>query len=378
LQRLALPDSLFNILTFRDKIENMSFKENLKRLINLLRPPRRLRFTPEGTRFIIVALAIGVAAINTGNNLLYLILAMMLSMIILSGILSEISLRMVDVNRSLPREVFAGRPFLVRITASNRKRVFPSVSLTFQDYIEGTAAGSRYFLKIPANGKLTDSCQLTLGKRGVQTFRGGRLSTRYPFGLFLKSKEAGEESEVLVYPRIMDVKELLSESGVDEGEIESRIKGRGTDLYGLRGYLLGDDMRSIHWKTSAKLARLYVREFEREDARRATLILDDCIPEGFEAPLEKSISIAASLASHFLYKGYQVGLMTSTEEVPLGIGTDQLYRILRVLALITPGRERERLLAKATDAGGILILPYEGQGWKGREGSFSKVIRVGI
>jgi len=59
----------------------MSLSQLKQRLLILLRPPRRLRFTSEGTGFVIVALAIGVAAINTGNNLLYLILAMMLSAI---------------------------------------------------------------------------------------------------------------------------------------------------------------------------------------------------------------------------------------------------------------------------------------------------------
>jgi len=355
----------------------MSFAEIKQQIFHLLRPPRRLRFTSEGTGFVIVALAIGVAAINTGNNLLYLILAMMLSMIIISGILSESSLRTVDIRRSLPREAFAGKPFLVKIAALNGKKRLPSISLTFQDYLEGTvSAGNQYFLRISRKGKASGSYHLTLDKRGRHTFRGGRLSTRYPFGLFLKSRDAGDVSEMLVYPRILDAKELLRDSGVDEGELESRIKGRGTDLYGLRGYVLGDDRRAIHWKTSARLSKLYVREFAREDARKVMLFLDDCVPEGFEDALEKGITITASLASHFLYKGYQVGLVTSGEEIPLGIGMSQLYKILRTLALVSPGKERERLFARAKDAGGVLILPYDDPVWKEREGVFANVIRV--
>src|SRR3989304_3946802 len=132
----------------------MSFAEIKQQIFHLLRPPRRLRFTSEGTGFVIVALAIGVAAINTGNNLLYLILAMMLSMIIISGILSESSLRTVDIRRSLPREAFAGKPFLVKIAALNGKKRLPSISLTFQDYLEGTvSAGNQYFLRISRKGQ---------------------------------------------------------------------------------------------------------------------------------------------------------------------------------------------------------------------------------
>lgn len=354
----------------------MSISEIKLRLLRLLRPPRQLRFTREGTRFVIVALAIGLAAINTGNNLLYLILAMMLSMITLSGVLSESSLKMVEIKRGLPKVAFAGKPFLVKITASNGKRRLPSVSLTFHDHIDKKIeTGSRYFLKIPPNGKTSGNYHFTLEGRGLHTFRNGRLATKYPFGLFLKSKDAGEESEILVYPRILDMKELLRETGINEGELESSIRGRGTDLYGLRGYISGDDRRAIHWKTSARLSKLYIREFAREDARKVTLILDDCIPELREALLEKGIVITASLASHFLYKGYQVGLVTSGEDIPLGIGMDHLFRILRVLALVSPGKERGRLLARA-DTGGILILPYDSQAWKGKEEGFSKVIKV--
>lgn len=354
----------------------MHLSEIKHRLLKLLRPPRQLRFTPEGTRFVIVALAIGVAAINTGNNLLYLILAMMLSMITLSGILSESSLRMVEIKRGLPKVAFAGKPFLVKITALNNKRRFPSISLTFQDHMdEKREAGSRYFLKIPANGRESGNYHFTLEERGLHRFRHGRLATKYPFGLFLKSKDAGDESEILVYPKILDARELLRETGIDEGELESSIKGRGSDLYSLRSYVSGDDRRAIHWKTSARLSKLYIREFAREDARKVTLLLDDCIPEGLEESLEKGIVIAASLASHFLYKGYQVGLVTSGEEVPLGIGMEHLFRILRALALLSPGSERGKLLA-SVETGGVLILPYDSQAWKGKEGSFSKVIKV--
>lgn len=357
----------------------MSFSEIRDKLLHFLRPPRRLSFTPEGARFVLVALAIGVAAINTGNNLLYLVLAMMLSMIILSGILSESSLRMVNVKRYLPKEAFAGRPFLVKVTALNNKRRFPSISLVFRDNIDRFGpAGSQYFLKIPPNGSVSGNYYMTLDRRGIYIFQNGRLSTRYPFGLFLKSKDVGEEAEILVYPRMLDVNELLMESGVNEGEIESKVRGRGTDLYGLRGYVLGDDRRAIHWKTSAKLSKLYIKEFAREDVRKVVLFLDNCIPPGLEESLEKGITITASLASRFLYKGYQVGLVTSVEEIPLGIGMEHLFKILKVLALTLPGKDRDRLITRTVDSGGVLILPYDSLAWRDKENSFAKIIRIGL
>ena len=162
----------------------MHLSEIKNRVLKLLRPPRQLRFTPEGTRFVIVALAIGVAAINTGNNLLYLILAMLLSMITLSGILSESSLRMVEIKRGLPKVAFAGKPFVVKITAVNNKRRLPSISLTFQDHMdEKREAGSRYFLKIPPNGSESGNYHFTLEGRGCTDsgLEGWRQSTLSAF-----------------------------------------------------------------------------------------------------------------------------------------------------------------------------------------------------
>ena len=87
---------------------------------------RSITFTPAGTRFVFLTLAIGVAAVNTGNNLLYLILGMMLSLIIVSGILSEQSLRKISVDWRFPTRIFAQQPVPVEIRITNGKRFLPS------------------------------------------------------------------------------------------------------------------------------------------------------------------------------------------------------------------------------------------------------------
>ena len=80
-----------------------------ERLRIWLRPPRQLRPTRAGWVFLSVILGVGFAALNTGNNLLYLVLSLMLAFLTLSGVLSESALRGVRLRRELPREVFAVR-----------------------------------------------------------------------------------------------------------------------------------------------------------------------------------------------------------------------------------------------------------------------------
>src|SRR5512145_2387297 len=125
----------------------------------LLRPPRTIRFTRDGFKFVLVTLAIGVAAINTGNNLLYLVLAMMLSFIILSGVLSEMTMRGVVASRDVPTTAVAGQPVVVRVALTNTKAWAPSFSLAVHDLVgrAGRTRGGKvrpepppraYFLKV--------------------------------------------------------------------------------------------------------------------------------------------------------------------------------------------------------------------------------------
>src|SRR5262245_33888588 len=76
-----------------------------RRLRRAWRPPRKLQFTREGKYFVGITIGVGFAAINTGNNLLYLLLGMMLSLIIASGIMSELSLRALTVTRQPPGRI---------------------------------------------------------------------------------------------------------------------------------------------------------------------------------------------------------------------------------------------------------------------------------
>src|SRR5690554_1151873 len=81
-----------------------------RRARRFLKPPRQLAFTSSGKYFVLMTLAVGFGAINTGNNLLFLLLSMMLSLIIASGILSEAVLQKLEAHRIAPQRLYAGMP----------------------------------------------------------------------------------------------------------------------------------------------------------------------------------------------------------------------------------------------------------------------------
>lgn len=307
-----------------------------ERLARWTKPPRKLRFTREGRYFVGITLGVGFAAINTGNNLLYLILGMMLALIILSGVLSEISLRHVRVKREPPTRIYAGRPFLMSMSVRNAKRRFPSFSIEVEDLVDGQPLDKKcYFLKIPAGRTQETSYRYLFERRGLYRYDGMRISTKFPFALFRKSREAALGAEVLVFPAIKPVPDLIADDRRRPGEDGDLRKGRGGEFHGLREWRDGDDARDVHWRTSAHAGRLMVREWEVESARRVSLVLNNLRSgETDDDGIEATVSLAASIADRLLDEHVEVELITHTDRVPFARGPQQRWRILTVLALL--------------------------------------------
>ena len=177
--------------------------EKAKRFAFSLRPPRRLKFTREGKFFLGITLGVGFAAINTGNNLLYLLLGLLLALIVVSGLMSEMSLRDLTVVRRLPLRAQVGRPHLVEIEVFNHKKRVPSYAIEVEDLRAGQPADKRcFFLKISPKSAQVAAYRRTPTKRGLDRHTGFRIATRFPFGLFEKSREVPADGELIIYPAV--------------------------------------------------------------------------------------------------------------------------------------------------------------------------------
>ena len=303
----------------------------------VLRPPRSIRPTREGWWFLGATLGLGFAALNTGNNLLYLLLSMLLGTIMVSGILSEQSLRRLRLSRAAPREIFAGRPAAVGCLLRNGKRLLASYSLIVEVPAATEAFPRRFFVsKLDAGQQRLFSWEETFPRRGRHQLPRARVATRFPFGLFLKATHPIFLEEFLVFPTVrpLSTEDVRGLWGLG-GEREPR-PGQGTDLYNLREYRWGDDPRLIHWKSTAKSGAVMVRELEAEAALRVRLVLEGPTGPVDVERLEADISWAASLAAHLIGQGSQVELVGAGLVVPLGGGSTQLRRILEALALYEP------------------------------------------
>ncbi|HYU16046.1 MAG TPA: DUF58 domain-containing protein [Candidatus Acidoferrum sp.] len=302
--------------------------------------PPRLRMTREGRIFLGITIGIGLAAVNTGNNLLYLVLGWLLSLIIASGVLSNLTLRGLRAGRRAPPRIFAGLPFLMEISLENRKKRFASFSIEVEDLMDARPLDKRcYFLKLPPGRTQRASYRHTFHRRGLYRLDGFRLATRFPFALFTKSREEPGLDEVLVYPAVRPVPLPAPRSPRHGDATQSRLGRRG-EFFGLREYRDGDDSRAIHWHSSARAGRLLLREMEEEAQRRVVIELDNAVPDqadeaALEA-LEDAVTTAASLVVAYLRRGYAVRLVARGLDVPASAGPGHEHRLLRALALLEP------------------------------------------
>lgn len=239
---------------------------SVRRLFRHLMRHRSTRVTTEGTRFLFFTFAVAVAAINTGNNLFYLLLAMMLSIILMSGIMAEACLRRLEFHRHLPDLVYAGEPVTATVVVANRKSRLPSFSLHLWDVTgeQDIDRGLTLWQLMPGASQIL-SYPLIATRRGRLRFDGVRVGTSFPFGLFHKKAYYPLDASVVVAPVIRPVEStFLQNLAVLGQDLSLPRKGHGSDLYNLRQYHAGDDSRTIHWLSTARTSKLMVRETEAE------------------------------------------------------------------------------------------------------------------
>jgi uncharacterized protein (DUF58 family) len=310
-----------------------------------LRPPRTLRPTRAGWWFFVLTFGVGFAALNTGNNLLYLVLSLMLAFLVLSGVLSESALRGIRVKRRLPREIFAEQSSIVALEIENAQRRVASFAVVVEDRVaedeSDRAAGRCFALRVGPGERELRTYRLRPEQRGEIAFRGFVVFTRFPFGLFSKALVIEAPATALVYPAVdpVPVPEGFGDAR-DAGECVSGRSGSGADVSGLREYEPGDSLRRIHWRSSMRAGALLVREIESEhDAE-----IEVRLRTAGERPgngFEQRVRWAASEVVALLDAGRRVALRSDDTELAAGGGDKQRALLLGFLARVepTPGAE---------------------------------------
>jgi len=306
----------------------------------------RVRLTPRGVValvFGIVVAALGFwwrypGVVGLGGAFVVLVVAAVGSVVLPASVRAERTVRPRTVHR-----LGACAGTLVLTSTSRRLRVWVDAV----DLIGGTPLG----VDVPALGPGEESSveyPIPTVRRGVLPI--GPLELRRPglAGLAGARVSLGDVTEVRVVPRVLPVRGLPS--GVRRGHVgaDERVERGGTDLVGLREYVPGDDLRRLHWATSAKTGVLMIREDADPARPHLAVLLDDRVgshpdEEGFEDAVET----AASLLTAAVAGGHPVRLMSASGgvdlEVPAGVIEDDTT--LAALADIQPVSDVDALLS---------------------------------
>jgi uncharacterized protein (DUF58 family) len=297
---------------------------------------RRLAVTRLGRWYMGLTIGIGLAAINTGNNLLFLILGLLLASIVVSGILSEQSLRKVRLERRLPSVATCGQPSLIGLLAHNDKARVPSFSLTLRER-GGEVKGQGFLVLLPAGQAAEVAYPFVPARRGAYRFEQLELATRAPFGFFEKSRPLDAQEELVVFPREVPAPLQRAQALSREGERPEDHAGLGQEVHSLRDHRAGEDARTIHWRSSARAGRLIGIDREQERRKRVCVVLDQRPLSG--EVLDHAVEKAAALVSRELDAGAEVSLAVAGDRLGAGSGPAHLRAALTLLALLQPAEK---------------------------------------
>jgi uncharacterized protein (DUF58 family) len=303
------------------------------------RRSRSLKFTRLGWTAVALAFAVGLGALNTGNNLLYLVFGGVLGLILTSGLASETNLRGLDVDWIVPSETWAGAEARVRLLVRNAKTRAASLGLDATVSWEGRAPLSWHgrFLAVPAKSQRHADVLFTPPARGNYALNSVSISTEFPFGLFRKTKTFEREGSILVFPGLWKGAGIPMTGAGPEARRPTE-RGEGDSFWGVREFQPGDSLRRVSWKAAARVGRLVVTETERETADAVLLSFDPAGAWKSLPPreLEDAVSFAATLACRLLETGAAAGIVAAGRVLPPEASDRQKFRLLTFLALYDP------------------------------------------
>ncbi|MDP6947204.1 MAG: DUF58 domain-containing protein, partial [Myxococcota bacterium] len=261
---------------------------------------------------------------------------------LISGFLSELTLKGITAIRHEPPRLFAGTPTLVRIDLENTKRWFMSLSVEVSEFVGPESALTQrrgFILTLPPGETGVTHLRIASPRRGLTQTAGLRIATRFPFGFFEKSRYVPLPGQYIVYPALHATVLPPLPPTIAGAEEEIGRAGAGDEYYALRDGHSRDDARSIAWKATARRDKLIVRENQRPAARRLMITVANLLPAGpdearadLERGVEQAIARAASLATACADSGYAVGILTGEGLIRPDTGSLALTAIYEHLA----------------------------------------------
>lgn len=270
-----------------------------------------------------MTLLLGFAAVNTGNNLLYLLVSALLGFMTVSGILGRWNLAGLGVRLEVPDEIYDGVETLLTVRLENRKRLLPTFLIEVV-----LPAGRTTFPLVERRGAASGTLPAVFYGRGIHTVVEAQARSIFPINFFIRSFPVPVERRLTVFPAPRPCR-LAGEAGRKGagGELPVARKGYEGELSRIADYRGGEPLKLIHWKLSARQGELKVKELSAA-ARLPVTIELDLLPGG----LEERLRCASYLVGSYLRDNRPVGLRLGGRMLPPAVGRAHKLRLLAELA----------------------------------------------
>ncbi len=284
-----------------------------------------LKINTSGALYVLVTLLIGFAAVNTGNNLLFLVVSGLLAFMSVTGLAGMYNIKKLIPDLHPPEEMYAGIPAPFRMSVKNSKRFLPSFLVS----LEYHTGQSLVFPVVLNYATRSDTILLTFNRRGSVPVGRITISSPYPVGFFRRYWSFTITDTVTVFP--CPIATLLSGSGDESLSVGAglrRERGESGELERIYPYSGSEPLRMIHWKHSARTLDFLVKGFGRSVAAPLVINLDLISGQG----LEERLSRAAWLVQRWV-RERPVGMILGGRLISAGIGKQHGLQLLKELAL---------------------------------------------
>lgn len=284
-----------------------------------------LKLTRAGTLYIIMTLALGFGAVNTGNNLLYLLVSALLGFMTVSGLLGRSNIKNLRLKIDPIEEIYDGVETLLRVRQENNRRFLPAFLVEVQ-----VPQGSTRFNILDPGQETTSTITVCFKGRGRKRIETARILSAFPINFFIRNIPIPLDASFTVYPAPRFCREPGGASqDRKKGHLEGLSKGMEGDITRIADYSGAEPLKFIHWKLSARQDQLKVKELSDISSPPVVITLSDLPGKS----VEERLRCASYLINHYLRNNRPVGLKLQRKAIAPATGKAHKQKLLTELAL---------------------------------------------
>lgn len=281
----------------------------------------------------------GFSAVNTGNNLIYLIVSALLSFMGISGFFGKRNLSKIDIEVEHPQEIYANKEFPLKIKLKNNRAFLPvflmRVKIRGQSLSEkGTVPLDQYETLFPFIDKKSDAARYTnvsFEQRGKYEIKNIHICSVFPFNFFIRCRRLDKSFGFIVLPepKKCDLLSTFEKEKMSKGERHLNKIGFESEILSIREYIHGDPFKYINWKATAKTGELKTKELSSLSFQPVVIDFEKSTIRS----TEKKISCITYTILQLLKKNIPVGLKIGDKFYKPDVSNSHKISILKELAL---------------------------------------------